>query len=112
MLRKGGMHEGVNVPTRQQEQLKPELSLILSEGLFDSYAVLVARSGGLLDLLFLSESTLETIRTNNVLEGSVKRRAHKMAATFRTEGGSVLLFYVVICSLHFDRLMCKSESAH
>jgi putative transposase len=48
----------------------------------------------------------KTIRTNNVmerLEGSVKRRSHKMAA-FRNEESCLLLFYAVIRSLKFNKL--------
>jgi len=55
----------------------------------------------------------KTIRTNNVLErleGSVKRRSHKMAAAFRNEGRCVLLFYAVIRSLHFNKLTMPASS--
>jgi putative transposase len=38
------------------------------------------------------------------LFGEVKRRSHKMAAAFRTEGSCLLLFYAVIRSLHFNKL--------
>jgi putative transposase len=49
----------------------------------------------------------KTIRTTNVIErlfGQVKRRSHKMAAAFRTEGSCLLLFYAVIRSLRFHKL--------
>jgi putative transposase len=49
----------------------------------------------------------KTIRTNNVLErlfGEVKRRSHKMAAAFRSEGSRVLLFYAVIRSVRKRKL--------
>ena len=55
----------------------------------------------------------KTIRTNNVLErleGSVKRRSHKMVAAFRNEGSCVLLFYAVIRSLHFNKLTMPASS--
>jgi putative transposase len=70
--------------------------------------VLTARSGGLFDLLLVSPSEhWKAIRTNNVmerLEGSVKRRSHKMAAAFRNEESCLLLFYAVIRSLKFNKL--------
>ncbi len=43
-----------------------------------------------------------TIRTMNVIErlfGGVKKRTHKMAATFRNEGSCLLMFYAVVRSL-------------
>lgn len=49
----------------------------------------------------------KVLRTNNVIErfyGEVKRRSHKMAATFRNEERCVLLFYAVIRSLKFNKL--------
>lgn len=55
----------------------------------------------------------KTIRTNNVIErlfGEVKRRSHKMAAAFRTEGSCLLLFYAVIRSLHFNKLTMPASS--
>ena len=55
----------------------------------------------------------KTIRTNNVIErlfGEVKRRSHKMAAAFRTEGSCLLLFYAVIRSLHFHKLTMLAPS--
>ncbi len=55
----------------------------------------------------------KTMRTTNVierLEGSVKRRSHKMAAAFRTEGSCLLLFYAVIRSLHFNKLTMPAPS--
>ena len=55
----------------------------------------------------------KTIRTNNVIErlfGEVKRRSHKMAAAFRTEGSCLLLFYAVIRSLHFNKLTMPAPS--
>jgi len=41
---------------------------------------------------------------------SVKRRSHKMAAAFRTEGSCLLLFYAVIRSLHFNKLTMPAPS--
>jgi len=55
----------------------------------------------------------KTIRTNNIIErlfGEVKRRSHKMAAAFRNEGSCVLLFYVVIRSLKFNKLTMPTAS--
>ncbi len=55
----------------------------------------------------------KTIRTNNVIErlfGQVKRRSHKMAATFHTEGSCVFLFYAVIRSLHVHKLTMPAPS--
>jgi len=75
--------------------------------------VLSARSGGLFDLLRLPKKHWKTIRTNNVmvrLFGEVKRRSHKMAAAFRTEGSCLLLFYAVIRSLHFNKLTIPASS--
>jgi len=53
------------------------------------------------------------IRTNNVLErlyGEIKRRFHKMAAAFRSEGTWVLLFYAFIRCLYFNKLMMSASS--
>lgn len=53
------------------------------------------------------------IRANNVIErlfGEVKRRSHKMAASFRNEGSCVLLFYAVIRSLKFNKLTMPAAS--
>jgi putative transposase len=67
-----------------------------------------SRPGGLFDLLLVSPSEhWKTIRTTNVmerLEGSVKRRSHKMAAAFRNEESCLLLFYAVIRSVRFHTL--------
>ena len=55
----------------------------------------------------------KTIRTNNVmerLEGSVKRRSHKMAAAFRNEESCLLLSYAVIRSLKFNKLTMPASS--
>ncbi|HEX6484129.1 MAG TPA: transposase [Ktedonobacteraceae bacterium] len=49
----------------------------------------------------------KTIRTNNVIErlfGELKRRSHRMAAAFHTEGSCLLLFYAIIRSLRFHKL--------
>ncbi len=55
----------------------------------------------------------KTIRTNNDIErlfGQVKRRSHKMAATFHAEGSCVFPFYVVIRSLHVHKLTIPAPS--
>ena len=55
----------------------------------------------------------KTIRTKNVmerLEGSVKRRSHKMATTFRFEQRCVLLFYAIIRRLKLNKLTMPAPS--
>jgi putative transposase len=55
----------------------------------------------------------KTIRTTKVIErlfGEIKRRSHKMAAAFRTEGSCLFLFYAVIRSLHFNKLTMPAPS--
>ncbi len=49
----------------------------------------------------------KTIRTTNVIErlnNQAKRRSHKLAAAFRTEGSCLLLFFAVVRSLKFRRI--------
>lgn len=121
------------VPTKQQEQLKPELKALFYqkdrqaadqavaafvEKYRSVYPTAVAwmprESRGLPNLLCLSKGTRgATIRTTNIIErlfGKVKRRSHKMAAAFRNEGSCLLLFYAVIRSLHFNKLTIPASS--
>ena len=49
-----------------------------------------------------------TIRTTNVIERlfeEVKRRSHKMGAAFRTEDSCLLMFYAVVRTLHFRKVL-------
>jgi putative transposase len=114
------------IPTRQQEQLKPELRALFSQkdrqaadqavaAFVEKYQAMYPTAIACLQrdleacLTFYSfpKEHWKTIRTTNVIErlfGQVKRRSHKMAAAFRNEGSCLLLFYAVIRSLHFHKL--------
>ncbi len=114
------------VPTKQQEQLKPELKALFYQkdrqaadqavaAFIQKYQTIYPTAIACLQrdleacLTFYAfpKEHWKTIRTNNILErlfGEVKRRSHKMAAAFRTEGSCVLLFYAVIRSLKFNKL--------
>ncbi|MCA1553895.1 MAG: IS256 family transposase, partial [Chloroflexi bacterium] len=49
-----------------------------------------------------------TIRTTNVIERlfeEVKRRSHKMGAAFRNEDSCLLMFYAVVRTLHFKKVV-------
>jgi transposase-like protein len=49
-----------------------------------------------------------TVRTTNVIERlfeEVKRRSHKMGAAFRNEDSCLLMFYAVIRTLHFRKVV-------
>ena len=120
------------VPTKQQEQIKPELRALFYQK--DRQAADQAVAAFIEKYQKIYPSAIEclqrdleaclafyafpkhhwkTIRTNNVmerLEGSVKRRSHKMAAAFRTEGSCLFLFYAVIRSLHFNKLTMPVSS--
>jgi putative transposase len=114
------------VPTKQQEQLKPELRALFYQkdrqaadqavaAFLEKYqqvyptaiACLQRDLEACLTFYAFPKEHWKTIRTNNVIErlfGEVKRRSHQMAAAFRTEGSCVLLFYAVIRSLRFQTL--------
>jgi putative transposase len=120
------------VPSKQQEQLKPELRALFYQkdrqatdqavaAFIEKYqtvyptaiACLQRDLEACLTFYVFPKEHWKTIRTNNVLErlfGEVKRRSHKMAAAFRTEGSCVLLFYAVIRSLHFNKLTMPAPS--
>jgi transposase-like protein len=120
------------VPTKQQEQLKPELKALFYQkdrqaadqavaAFIEKYekvyptaiACLQRDLDACLTFYAFPKEHWRTIRTNNVLErlfGEVKRRSHKMAAAFRNEGSCVLLFYAVIRSLHFNKLTMPAPS--
>jgi putative transposase len=54
----------------------------------------------------------KTIRNNNVIErlfGEVKKHSHKMAAAFRNEERSLLMFYAVTRSLRFQNLRMPTQ---
>jgi putative transposase len=113
------------IPTKQQEQLKPELKALFYQkdrqaadqavaAFIEKYRAVYPTAIACLQrdleacLTFYSfpKAHWKTIRTNNVmerLEGEVKRRSHTMAA-FRNEESCVLLFYAVIRSLKFNKL--------
>src|SRR5213078_1752420 len=114
------------VPTKQQEQLKPELKALFYQkdrqvaeqavaAFIEKYQQIYPTAIACLQrdleacLTFYSfpKEHWKTIRTNNVMErlfGEVKRRSHKMAAAFRNEESCLLLFYAVIRSLKFNKL--------
>ncbi len=121
-----------SVPTKQQEQLKPALKALFSQkdrqaadqavaAFIEKYrSVYPTAVEGLqrdleacLTFYAYPKEHWKTIRTNNVIErlfGEIKRRLHKMAAAFRTEGSCLLLFYAVIRSLHFNTLSMPAPS--
>jgi len=120
------------VPTKQQEQLKPELKALFyqkdRQAADQAVAAFVEKYRSVyptavkclqrdleacLTFYAYPKEHWKTIRTNNVIErlfGEVKRRSHKMAAAFRTEGSCLLLFYAVIRSLHFNKLTMPAPS--
>ena len=120
------------VPSKHQEQLKPELKALFYQkdrqaadqavaAFIEKYRSVYPTAAQCLQrdleacLTFYAfpKEHWKTIRTNNVLErlfGEVKRRSHKMAAAFRNEGSCVLLFYAVIRSLHFNKLTMPTPS--
>jgi len=124
------MHKMDNVlsyiPTKQQDQIKPELRALFYQrdrpaadqavaAFIEKYQQVYPTATQCLQrdleacLTFYSfpKEHWKTIRTNNVMErlfGEVKRRSHKMAAAFRTEGSCLLLFYAVIRSVKFNKL--------
>jgi transposase-like protein len=120
------------IPTKQQEQVEPELKALFYQksrqeadqavaAFIEKYQPIYPTALECLQrdleacLTFYSfpKEHWKTIRTNNIIErlfGEVKRRSHKMAAAFRNEGSCVLLFYAVIRSLKFNRLTMPSAS--
>ncbi len=130
------MHKMDNVlsyiPTKQQEQLKPELRALFYQqdresanqavaAFIEKYQKVYPTAIECLQrdleacLTFYSfpKTHWKTIRTNNVMErlfGEVKRRSHKMAAAFRNEQSCLLLFYAVIRSLKFNKLTMLAPS--
>ena len=111
------------VPTKQQDQIKPELKALFYQkdrhaadqavaAFIEKYRSIYPTAVACLQrdleacLTFYSfpKEHWKTIRTNNVMErlfGEVKRRSHTMAAAFRTEESCLLLFYAVIRCLKF-----------
>lgn len=120
------------IPTKQQDQLKPELRALFYQkdrqaadqvvaAFVEKYqkvyptaiACLQRDLEACLTFYAFPKEHWKTIRTNNVIErlfGEVKRRSHKMAAAFRNEGSCLLLFYAVIRSLHFNKLTMPTSS--
>ena len=120
------------VPNKQREQIEPELKALFYqknreaadqavaafiEKYQKNYPTAIACLQRDLDacLTFYSfpKEHWKTIRTNNIIErlfGEVKRRSHKMASAFRTEGSCLLLFYAVIRSLKFNKLTMPPAS--
>ena len=114
------------IPTKQQEQLKPELRALFYQkdrqtadqvvaAFIEKYrsiyptaiACLQRDLEACLAFYAFPKEHWKTIRTNTVMErlfGEVKRRSHTMAAAFRNEESCVLLFYAVIRSLKFNKL--------
>ena len=114
------------IPTKQQEQLKPELRALFYQkdrqtadqavaAFIEKYrsvyptaiACLQRDLEACLTFYAFPKEHWKTIRTNNVMErlfGEVKRRSHTMAAAFRNEESCALLFFAVIRSLKFNKL--------
>ena len=121
------------VPTKQQEQLKPELKALFyqkdRQAADQAVAAFVEKYRSVyptameclqrdleacLTFYAYPKEHWKTIRTTNIIErlfGEVKRRSHKMAAAFRNEGSCLLLFYAVIRSLHFNKLTMPASSS-
>jgi transposase-like protein len=122
------------VPTKQQEQLKPELRALFYQkdraaadqavaAFIEKYQAVYPTAiacwqrdlEACLTFYAYPKTHWKTIRTNNIIErlfGEVKRRSHKMAAAFRTEGSCLLLFFAVIRSLHFNKLTMPASSTN
>ncbi len=120
------------IPTKQQEQIKPELRALFYQkdrqsadqavaAFLEKYQKVYPSAieclqrdlEACLTFYAFPKHHWKTIRTNNVierLEGSVKRRSHTMAAAFRNEGSCLLLFYAVIRSLKFNKLTMSASS--
>jgi transposase-like protein len=120
------------VPTKQREQVEPELKAIFYQdsrqkadqavaAFLEKYQKVYPTAVACLQrdldacLTFYSfpKEHWKTIRTNNVSERlfeEVKRRSHKMGAAFRNEGSCLLLFYAVVRTLKFQKLMMPAVS--
>lgn len=120
------------VPSKQREQVEPELKALFSQkdrqAADQALAAFVEKYHSIyptaidclqrdleacLTFYAYPKEHWKTIRTNNVIErlfGEVKRRSHKMAAAFRNEDSCVLLFYAVIRSLRFKKLTMPAAS--
>src|SRR5436309_4034520 len=120
------------VPSKQREQVEPELKALFSQkdrqaadqavaAFIEKYQSVYPTAMECLQrdleacLTFYAypKEHWKTIRTTNIIErlfGEVKRRSHKMAAAFRNEGSCLLLFYAVIRSLHFNKLTMPASS--
>ncbi|GHO61375.1 transposase for insertion sequence element ISRM5 [Ktedonobacter sp. SOSP1-52] len=130
------MHKMENVlgyvPSKQREQVEPELKALFSQpgrqqadqavaAFIEKYQkayptaveCLQRDLESCLTFYAFPREHWKCIRTNNVSErlfGEVKRRSHKMAAAFRNEGSCLLLFYAVIRSLTFHKLTMPPAS--
>jgi len=130
------MHKMDNVlsyiPTKQQEQIKPELRALFYQrdrqaadqavaAFIEKYQKVYPTAieclqrdlEACLTFYAFPKEHWKTIRTNNVMErlfGEVKRRSHKMAAAFRNEQSCLLLFFAVIRSLKFNRLTMPASA--
>ena len=120
------------IPTKQQEQIKPELRALFYQkdrasanqavaAFIEKYQKVYPTAiewmprdlEACLTFYAFPKEHWKTIRTNNVMErlfGEVKRRSHKMAAAFRNEESCLLLFYAVIRSLKFNKLTMPASS--
>src|SRR5258706_582964 len=120
------------IPTKQQDQVKPELRALFyqkdRQAADQAVAAFIEKYRAIyptaiecfqrdleICLIFYAfpKEHWKTIRTNNIIErlfGEVKCRSHKMAAAFRTEESCLLLFYVVIRSLKFNKLTMPASS--
>jgi transposase-like protein len=114
------------VPSKQQEQLQPELKALFYQAdrasadqavaaFVEKYQKIYPTAveclhrdlEACLTFYAFPKQHWKTIRTSNVIErlfGEVKGRSHKMAAAFRNEQSCLLLFYAVIRSLKFKKL--------
>ncbi len=130
------MHKMDNVlsyiPTKQQEQIKPELRALFYQrdrqaadqavaAFIEKYQKVYPTAieclqrdlEACLTFYAFPKEHWKTIQTNNVMErlfGEVKRRSHTMAAAFRNEQSCLLLFYAVIRSLKFNRLTMPTSA--
>jgi len=122
------------VPTKQQEQLKPELKALFYQkdrqaadqavaAFIEKYQKVYPTAieclqrdlEACLTFYAFPKEHWKTILTSHVIErlfGEVKRRSHKMAAAFRTEDSCLLLFSAVIRSLHFKKIMMPPASTN
>lgn len=120
------------VPTKQRDQVEPELKAIFYQNsrqkadqavaaFIEKYQKIYPTAVACLQrdldacLTFYSfpKEHWKTIRTNNASERlfeEVKRRSHKMGAAFRNEGSCLLLFYAVVRTLKFQKLMMPAAS--